>query len=37
MLNGTSIELMDGDTSFVYTNWIEAVLTSLKDKMETRY
>jgi len=22
MLNGTAIELMDGDTSFIYTRWI---------------
>jgi hypothetical protein len=28
---------MDGDTSFIYTKWISAVLDSLKDKMERRH
>ena len=33
MLNGTAIQLMDGDTSFIYTRWIQAVLGKLKEKM----
>jgi hypothetical protein len=37
MLNGTAIELMDGDTSFIYTRWIQAVLGKLKEKMAFRY
>jgi hypothetical protein len=37
LLNGNSIELMDGDTSFIYKKWISAILDSLKDKMRDRY
>jgi tRNA U34 5-carboxymethylaminomethyl modifying GTPase MnmE/TrmE len=36
-MNGTPIELMDGDTSFIYTEWIEQVLLEVKHKMQTRY
>jgi ABC-type lipoprotein export system ATPase subunit len=36
-MNGTPIELMDGDTSFIYTEWITAVLEEVKKKMKERY
>lgn len=37
LMNGTPIELMDGDTSFIYHEWITEVLDCVKDKMMQRY
>ena len=36
LMNGTPIELMDGD-SFIYHEWITEVLNCVKDNMMQRY
>ena len=34
MLNGYAIELMDGENSFIWSDWIEAILEHLGDAIK---
>jgi len=34
MLQGYAIELMDGDNSFIWLDWINAILSNLKDEIK---
>lgn len=36
MIKGYAIELMDGDNSFIWTNWINAVLDNMKEKLKKK-
>ena len=36
-MNGSSIELMDGDTSYIFCDWIDRLLTEVGDILKERY
>jgi len=36
-MNGSSIELMDGDTSYIFCDWIDRLLTEVDKILEKRY
>jgi hypothetical protein len=36
-MNGSSIELMDGDTSYIFCEWIEKLLTEVGIILKDRY